>query len=139
MQTLLDILRRAGGFRPSLYLKIQNPPFMALVIEAVPELGPLSLPAISAVHYGKMNGDAMRDPEMCFELETLNGGILSLNPYYFRNDYVGVEEWSRELHNGHYYELPDLHEQHRTFARQWDTNLRLQGFLEAFTDAAILG
>ena len=62
MKTLLRILERAGGFRPTLYLKIENPPYMALVIEATPERGPLNLPAISIAHYGEQNGDLMRDP-----------------------------------------------------------------------------
>jgi len=39
MKTILRILERAGGYRPSLYLKIENPPYMALVIEATPGLG----------------------------------------------------------------------------------------------------
>jgi hypothetical protein len=68
MQTILRILERAGGYRPTLYLNIENPPYMALVIEATPEPGPLGLPGLSVVHYGLQNGDPMRDPEMCFEL-----------------------------------------------------------------------
>jgi hypothetical protein len=44
MQTILDILKLAGGFRPTLYLKIENPPYTALVIEATPEPGPMGLP-----------------------------------------------------------------------------------------------
>jgi hypothetical protein len=64
MQTILRILERAGGYRPSLYLKIEHPPYMVLVMEATPEPGPLRLPAISIAHYGEQNGDLMRDPEM---------------------------------------------------------------------------
>jgi hypothetical protein len=30
MKTILRILERAGGYRPTLYLKIENPPYMAL-------------------------------------------------------------------------------------------------------------
>jgi hypothetical protein len=59
MQTLLNILKRAGGWNPSLYLKIENAPYMALVIEATGESGPSGLPAISVAHYGeqpKRNG-----------------------------------------------------------------------------------
>ena len=57
MKTLLRILERAGGYRPALYLKIENSPYMALVIEATPEPGPLDLPSISVAHYGEQNGD----------------------------------------------------------------------------------
>jgi hypothetical protein len=68
MKTLLAILQKAGVWRPSLYVNIENPPYMPLVIEAVDESGPRGLPALSVCHYGEQNGDAMRDPEMCFEL-----------------------------------------------------------------------
>ena len=138
MQTVLRILERAGGYRPALYLKIENPPYMALVIEAVPEPGPLALPAISVAHYGEQNGDPMRDPEMCFELFK-RGGSLALDPYYFRNDYMGSEQWSRNLVDGLYVVLSDLHKLHELFAEVWDGNLRSQGFAEAFTDKSIRG
>ena len=139
MQTLLSILERAGGYRPTLYVKIENPPYMALVIEATPGPGPLGLPAISVCHYGEQNGDLMRDPEICFELGKPIGGNLVLDPYYFRNDYIGTEQWSRDIVCGHYVALFDLHRQHERFAAMWDRNLRLQGFDKAFTDAAIRG
>ena len=130
MQTILDILNKAGGWHPGLSLKIDNLPYMELVIEAVDETGPMGLPALSVVHYGEQNGDLMRDPEMCFELGFADGP--ELNPFYYRNDYVGVEQWSRNIVRDHYVHLVQLHEQHRRFARTWDNNLRLQGFSEAF-------
>jgi hypothetical protein len=58
---------------------------------------------------------------------------------YFRNDYLGVEEYSRYRDGDNYIFVPDLHRQHETFARQWDRNLHAQGFLEAFTDKSIRG
>ena len=68
---------------------------MALVIEATDESGPCCLPAISVCHYGEQNGDLMRDPEMCFELGFIDG--LHLSDFYYRNDYVGVGQWSRTM------------------------------------------
>ena len=59
MQTILDILKKAGGWHPGLYLKIDNAPYMELVIEAMDESGPMGLPAISVAHYGEQNGDLM--------------------------------------------------------------------------------
>ena len=137
MKTLLAILQKAGGWRPSLYVRIDNPPYMALVIEAMDESGPIGLPALSVCHYGNQNGDSMRDPEMCFELGFARGAHLI--PFSWRNDYVAVEQVSRAIVNGHYVALPQLQEQHERFARTWDYTLRLQGFLEAFTDKCILG
>jgi hypothetical protein len=134
MQTVLDILQKAGGYRPNLYLKI----YLVLVIEAI-ETGPMALPAISVAHYGEQNGDPMRDPEMCFELSKSDSGELSLDPYYWRNDYIGSEQWSRDIANGQYVVLPDLHNLHELFAQVWDGNLRSQGFVKAFTDVTIRG
>ena len=139
MKTILFILEKAGGWRPSLYLKIENPPYMALVIEVVDESGPFGLPALSVCHYGAQNGDAMRDPEMCFELGS-SDGQPNLNPYYWRSDYVGIEQWSRSISpDGEFVYNRRLHAEHQQFAQAWDDNLREQGFADAFSDKCILG
>jgi hypothetical protein len=52
MKTILEILRKAGGWHHGLYLKIDNPPYMELVIEATDESGPCGLPVVSVAHYG---------------------------------------------------------------------------------------
>jgi hypothetical protein len=130
MQTVLQILKAAGGWYPGLSLKINNPPYMALCIEAMDESGPMGLPALSVAHYGEQNGDLMRDPEVCFELG-FTGGV-HLDPFYYRNDYIGVEQWSRNVVRENYVQLVELHKQHQHFANLWDNNLRLQGFAEAF-------
>jgi len=58
--------------------------------------------------------------------------IIRLFTQYYRNDYVGVEQWSRTIVSGKYVHLVSLHQQHERFAKVWDNNLRLQGFAEAF-------
>ena len=137
MKAVLELIKRAGGWHPGLYLKITNEPCMALVIEATDESGPCGLPAVSVAHYTEQNGDLMRDPEMCFELGFAGGAHL--NPFYWRNDLVGVEQWSRFILDGNYCFHPQLHEQHESFAKLWDKNLAAQLFVEAFTDKCILG
>ena len=109
---------------------------MALVIEAIGTV-PIGLPALSVAHYGEQNGDLMRDPEMYFELGFAGGPHL--NPWYYRNDYVAVEQFSRNIVRDHYVHLIQLHEQHVRFAKSWDNNLRLQGFADAFSDKSIRG
>jgi len=52
---------------------------------------------------------------------------------------VAVEQFSRSIVHGHYVALIELHRQHQQFALQWDNNLRMQGFLEAFSDKSIRG
>ena len=77
MQTLPRILERAGGYRPTHYLKIENLPYMALVIEATPEPGPLGFPAISVARYGKQNGDLMLT-RRCVSSYRRPSGVTSL-------------------------------------------------------------
>ena len=137
MQTILHILRQAGGWHHGVHLKIENPPYLELVIEAMDESGPMGLPTLSVAHFGLQNGDLMRDPEMCFELGLAGGAHL--DPFYWRNDYVAVEQWSRNIVRDHYVHLVALHQQHLRFAQTWDANLRMQGFAEAFSDKSIRG
>ncbi len=131
MQTILEILRLAGQLTPGFCLSIVNEPYMRLVIEDIQIPGPDGHPSLSVAHYGEQNGDAMRDPEMLFELVEISGEI-PLVPYYFRNDYVGVEQYSRLNQDGLALVRPRLLRAHQRFARLWDRNLRAQGFVEAF-------
>jgi hypothetical protein len=73
----------------------------------------------------------MRDPEMIFEAEESNEQ-LNLVPYYWRNDYAGVEQYSAFIEEGRTLLNAELEREHTAFARIWDANLRAQGFLEAF-------
>jgi len=130
MQTILRILQAAGGWNHGLSLRIDNPPFMSLCIEATDESGPCGLPGLSVAHYGEQNGDLMRDPEMMFEFGLAGGAHL--NPFCWRNDYAGIEQWSRIIRDDHYAFHTELHRQHEEFAKVWDKNLRSQGFAEAF-------
>lgn len=75
MQTILEVLRKAGGWHHGLTSRSTTRLFMELVIEATDESGPCGLPVVSVAHYGLQNGDPMRDPEMCFEFGL--GGVLS--------------------------------------------------------------
>jgi hypothetical protein len=137
MKTVMDILRKAGGWHPGLYLKIANLPLPGAGHRGDGRIRPMGLPALSVAHYGEQNGDLMRDPEMCFELGLIGGEHL--DPFYWRNDYVAVEQWSRNIVRDRYVCLVQLHEQHLQFAKSWDANLALQGFAEAFTDKSIRG
>ena len=128
MQTILRILERAGGYRPTLYLKIENPPYMALVIEAMPEPGPLGLPALSVAHYGEQNGDLMRDPEMCFEwskppLCGLSSSLLLAQRLRWASSSVRAIRTGRITSS-----CPTSTDEHEQFAALWDRNLRDRAF-----------
>src|ERR1700712_2919403 len=106
-------------------VKIVNAPYMSLTVENIGP-GPRGLPALSICHYGIQNGDLMRDPEMCFEVEVDNGKVTDFHPYYFRNDYAGVEQNAvnpdtRRIDRAMICTLDD-------FAVEWSRNLTTQGF-----------
>jgi hypothetical protein len=114
--------------RPGTNVKIANSPYMPLTVENI-GLGPRGLPALSICHYGEQNGDLMRDPEMCFEIEIENGLATEFHPYYFRNDYAGFEQ------NAVGYDKridARMIRSQREFSEMWSQNLIAQGFLIAY-------
>ena len=131
MKTVAKILELAAPLQAGFHIRIQNEPWMTLVIEDTQERGPNGLPAISVAHYGEQNGDLMRDPEMIFEAEE-SGEQMNLVPYYWRNDYAGIEQYSASTEDGQTLVNAKLRREHIAFAGTWDANLRAQGFLEAF-------
>ena len=132
MNTVLQIIRESGGFRPGKSISIENEPWMRLAIETLPESGPTGHLVVSVAHYGVQNSDLMRDPEMLFEV-CENNGVTELRPFYFRNDYAGFEQWSRYRdESGDLVCLPQRTREMEAFAKMWDRNLGSQGFLEAF-------
>src|ERR1700743_2666220 len=110
--------------RPSSSVKIENPPYMPLTVENI-GLGPRGLPALSICHYGEQNGDLMRDPEMCFEMEIENGSVKEFHPYYYRNDYVAFEQFVVNEENRRI-DVKAIQSQ-REMAQLWDSNLAAQG------------
>ena len=68
MKTILQIIEEAGGLPKAECISIDNEPWMRLVIEVLPERGPDGHVVVSVAHYGEQNSDAMRDPEMLFEV-----------------------------------------------------------------------
>ena len=131
MKTIAQILELAAPLEPGFHIKIENEPWMALVIEDIQESGPHGFPLISVAHYKEQNGDLMRDPEMIFEVYK-HGDETKFIPTYWRNDHAGIEQYSvTQGANG-----PEVNErlqqQHAQFAMLWDSNLKHQGFVEAF-------
>ena len=68
MKTILQIIEEAGGLPMAECISIDNEPWMRLVIEVLPERGPDGHVVVSVAHYGEQNSDAMRDPEILFEV-----------------------------------------------------------------------
>jgi hypothetical protein len=87
-QTVLDILRQHGldksfNTATEFHLRLENSPYMPLVIERQGNV-------ISVAHYGELNGDAIRDPELTFAWPARGtafhhpgpGGTLRRDPHH---------------------------------------------------------
>lgn len=85
---------------------------------------------IAICHYGKQNGDLMRDPEMVFEVSA-SPTPATAEPLSFRNDYMGLmQEIYRYDNDGKKTHVnARLKQDLKSFARTWFNNLKDQGFL----------
>ena len=81
---------------------------------------------ISLAHYGQQNGDAMRDPEMIIALHKESQQFV---PYYYRNDYMGMEQYSVRWTEEGVLLNRRLQADHTTFANQWLRNIATQQHL----------
>lgn len=132
MRTVAKIVALHGGLTvlQENYIRIENEPYMRLVIEHIGQ-GPSGRPLISVAHYGEQNGDAMRDPEMTFEV-TVNEIGYTFDPITYQNDYAGVYQEAVWCSEGRLLAKPRLVRELVTFACLWDRNIKGQGFLEAY-------
>lgn len=128
---LAGLLTRKPAFLSTLEgsITLKAGAYTPLSIESIGP-GPRNMPALSVCHYGKLNGDAMRDPEMCFEVE-VDGGQYEFRPYYYRNDWVGIEQES-VTYEGKI--DARLVAEHTAFAQMWFRNIEGQGFHKALDE-----
>ena len=110
-------------------VRIRVDGYMPLSIEAI-GTSAAGNRLISLCHYGKQNGDLMRDPEMVFELFT-HGEASAAEPLSFQNDYMGLfQEVYRYDDTGKKTHVKTrLKAELKSFARTWFQNLKDQGFL----------
>jgi hypothetical protein len=78
----------------------------------------------SVAHYYTQNGDAMRDPEMCF-MHTTRGDWI---PLYFLQDNIGCEQesvWYDDIQE-RWLVKPRMQADHAKFANMWMKNIKDQ-------------
>ncbi len=132
-QAITAILRRHGlaeAFQTAdeFHLRIENPPYIPLVIERLGD-------EISVAHYGELNGDPIRDPELTFRLDW--------TPTSITQDPVGHYAAVFFEQDGQQMYRPRLLKELKSFAAMWARNLKEQGFVErgqatSLTHAALL-
>ena len=114
---VLDKIWELAGQNGGHYKLDNNKTFMPLSIEK------LGKKVITICHYGELNGDLMRDPEMLFWKDE-RGDYF---PYYFRNDYVGAEEFVGVLVGGNLKITDEKQQKAQTeFADMWLNNIKEQ-------------
>ncbi len=121
MKSVMEaILKRHGlleTFNAStdFHLRIENEPWMPLVIERHGD-------EISVAHYGELNGDAIRDPEVTFRLDW--------TPTSITQDPVGRYAEVFPIVDGQQMVRPALLRELKSFASLWARNLKEQGFTD---------
>jgi len=138
MQHIQQMIEQHGGFEAvrNRYLRLENPPFMRLVIEVIGGPYPNGAYEVSVAHYSEQNGDAMRDPEITFlVLPTDQGNAWS--PLTFENSYLGAYQVVAVVTAGGGLQVrqPGQMKELRDFANAWDANLKAQGFGECLDRA----
>jgi hypothetical protein len=145
MKNVAKIIKSRGGLRDlagspvgtGKAIRVESAGFMPLCIECIGE-SPHGegMVLISVAHYGEQNGDAMRDPDMVFDVNTSDDPSIgwesgNWRPVSFRNDYVGLYQEALFLQDGQVMVRSRLVKELRVFARIWDRNIKAQGFVEA--------
>lgn len=134
MKNVQKIINLFGGDKFTT-VRIENGGFMPLTIERIGTFGPNEFPLYSVCHYGEQNGDLMADPEMTFAVSQMLKKT-EWHPVSFRNDYAGIyqegERGAMGFHaDGRGWHRPALVKDLKSFANQWDRNLKEQGFVDA--------
>jgi hypothetical protein len=135
MKTVAKLIEQFGGLEAlhQRAIRLENPPYMRLVIEHTGE-GPRGMSAISVAHYFEQNGDLMRDPEMVFEVNEdgpLSWKTGNWEPVSFQQDNVGAYQEAVFMNaQGQVMVRPNLVLDLKAFARQGGRNITQQGFLK---------
>ena len=135
MQNIQTMIDQHGGYEAvrTHYLRLENPPFMRLVIEVIGGPYPNGAYELSIAHYSEQNGDAMRDPEITFLVVPSAEGT-TWTPLNYENSYLGAYQVVAEVNREGLIKVKQSQwmKELRSFAKQWDRNLKAQGFMAVF-------
>ena len=127
MKHVQQMIDQHGGFEAvrTRYLRLENPPFMRLVIEVIGGPYPNGAYELSIAHYSEQNGDAMRDPELTFLVVPSAEGT-TWTPLTYENSYLGAYQVVAEVSREGLIKVkqPRAMNDLRDFANQWDRNLK---------------
>ncbi len=143
MKTIAQIILARGGLEhlSEHAISIRNESYMPLTIEYV-GAGPRGNPAIAVSHHYLQNGDVMEDPGMVFTVntredeESIASGISwrceKWVPVSYTQHNLGIyQEAVFTAEDGRIITRPKLVKDLTAFSKQWDRNIKAQGFAEA--------
>lgn len=127
LETIEEILKAAGKWEEfknneHFHARIENKPFMPLVIESWPSLRPLvgETRIISVAHYYYQNGDAIADPDV--EITDTGWPINFTQPNFYQE--ITWRQDGRTVYH------PTAKKGVLSFLNMWAGNLKNQGFIE---------
>lgn len=125
MPTISAIIANHGGLNAlsQQIIRVENPPYMPLVIEFAGH-GPRGHILVSVAHTFVQNGDVVYDPEMEFEI-TADGEWHPIS--WQQGDSRHEAVW---VTCGQVQVAPRILRELEQFAKMWDKNLRVQGFIK---------
>jgi len=130
MDVIVRILQLANA-HSRFYLRIENRPYLPLVIEDIGRNGPRGMRCLSVAHYVETGGVLRCRPEMLFEIRRRDFS-LSLSPFYFRDD-EQLEEGYSVFWTGRIIVVDgELLREHEKYAAEWNRQLEKQRFEAAF-------
>ncbi len=103
------------------HFRLTSKGWMDLVVESWYEGETLK---VSVAHYGKQNGDAIRDPEIVYLVNMKIGRVI---PSMYQNDYIGSYQEAAYEKDGLLYLKKALVKDLKSFTRTWVQNIKAQG------------
>lgn len=116
----VDTAQKNGGA-----VRFKASGFMDLTVENLYTNDHYGNPIYSITHYGKQNGDAMRDPDMTFSVNRESETII---PLTFQNDYMGIYQEIIQERHGKLMYCVSLLKELDDFMWMWLKNIKDQGF-----------
>jgi hypothetical protein len=129
MKTVTEIINLlTGGITGLMHhpIKLEVEGYMPLCVEWI-GVGPRGYQAVSVAMYFEQCGDLMRDPDVVFEISDMGNWL----PVSFRNDGLGIDHEAVYRDGKRVMIREKLVTDLTVFARQWDRDLKTQGFLDA--------
>jgi hypothetical protein len=126
VRAIIDLFGGMPDF-PAIRIEGRSKAMMPLCIERI-GVGPRGMPLVSVAHYYQQNGDAMRDPDITFEIPA-NPKANWLPVSYRQDGGFPLDQTVVFERNGQVYMNTSQARSIASFAATWDRNIGEQGYV----------